>query len=453
MMLSIRGNWAAAKDEHDAYVREQLAQGILRHASRAAVRVQLQAIVECLAAEKGANLKALVAVIPAYAAVTENLSTAQITAFHLWAGIGNSKKPPGKPPVPFSGYLLRIEPINKKAHANVIQCFIAQRATLADPDDQAALVRHIDADLVQCGGLAPAKYRTSRFNPYVKNFSSMAAADPLTADFLRSLNPEIGVMPFNELRKTNAELARFRRLCKDDDVRDQFHKNIVGVFDYDAFTTKKESWDAFDLCRASITRTCPYCNQAYAFTVVRKEDGKGFRPTLDHFLPQHLYPHLALSLDNLIPSCYTCNANLKHKIDFDSLPHLHPLTDDEHIGFTLEMANCWDPDNPDKQAKADFLELISNFDNVKDDARLKMTIQPKSAEAVRSAETFLIEERYAENLPEALGFVWLHVRSIHTVLANLGLKEEHILRFDPTRYQDSLLGKMYAGLHTQFKRP
>lgn len=453
MMLSIRGNWAAAEKKHEDYVCEQLARGIQRHVSRAAVGPQLEAIVRCLASQKRVDLKALVAVIPAYVDVTENLNAVEVTAFHLRAGLEEGTQPIDNGTVEVCAYLRRIGSVAKKAHDPVIKCFIAQRATLASPEDQKALVEHIDADLVQCGGLAKAKYRTSRFNPYVKNFAVMTAMDTLTADFLKSLDKKIGVMPFEELRKTIADLAKFKALCKDDDSRKQFHKNITEVFDYDAFTTKKASWDAFDLCNASRTRTCPYCNQAYAFTVVRKEDGKGFRPTLDHFLPQHLFPHLALSLDNLIPSCYTCNANLKHQTDFNSLTHLHPLIDDEHIGFTLEMADCWDPGNPDETAKADFLELIGNFEKVKDDAKLKMTISPNSPEAIQSAKTFLIEERYAENLPEALGFVWLHIRSVHTILADLGLKEEHILRFDPTRYQDSLLGKMYSGLHTQFKRP
>lgn len=50
--------------------------------------------------------------------------------------------------------------------------------------------------------------------------------------------------------------------------------------------------------------SCPYCNRNYIFTVNRKGSVK---PEIDHFYPKSIYPYLAVSYFNLIPSCPTCN--------------------------------------------------------------------------------------------------------------------------------------------------
>lgn len=49
---------------------------------------------------------------------------------------------------------------------------------------------------------------------------------------------------------------------------------------------------------------CPYCNRNYIFTL--DEKGK-IKPEIDHFYPKTIYPFLAASFYNLIPSCQTCN--------------------------------------------------------------------------------------------------------------------------------------------------
>lgn len=49
---------------------------------------------------------------------------------------------------------------------------------------------------------------------------------------------------------------------------------------------------------------CPYCNRNYIFAL--DEKGK-IKPEIDHFYPKTIYPFLAASFYNLIPSCQTCN--------------------------------------------------------------------------------------------------------------------------------------------------
>lgn len=50
--------------------------------------------------------------------------------------------------------------------------------------------------------------------------------------------------------------------------------------------------------------SCPYCNRNYIFTVNKKGSVK---PEIDHLYPKSIYPYLAVSYFNLIPSCPTCN--------------------------------------------------------------------------------------------------------------------------------------------------
>ncbi len=50
--------------------------------------------------------------------------------------------------------------------------------------------------------------------------------------------------------------------------------------------------------------SCPYCNRNYIFTTSRNGS---IKPEIDHLYPKSLYPYLACSYFNLIPSCPTCN--------------------------------------------------------------------------------------------------------------------------------------------------
>ena len=61
---------------------------------------------------------------------------------------------------------------------------------------------------------------------------------------------------------------------------------------------------AYWLQRQLCVRVCPYCNRMYTTTLYGKN---GVRPDFDHFYPQSIYPYLAVSLFNLIPSCNICN--------------------------------------------------------------------------------------------------------------------------------------------------
>jgi len=229
------------------------------------------------------------------------------------------------------------------------------------------------------------------------------------------------------------------------------------IFNYDSFCKKHpEKWNAYSLCNHSRCRTCPYCNHSYAMTVY--QDGEGaFRPTLDHFYPKTHYPHLALSLANLIPSCYSCNSSLKGDADFFLHKHLHPLFDQENLKFQCTT--------PQKKITA----LVGNVE--KSNKHFKLRLVPiKPCEATtNSLARFALKERYDMLAFEAASFITAQITA-DTLIANLATAKaksrknqtsirmssasikSHSLRFEPNEYQHYLLGRLYFDLHDQFKR-
>lgn len=59
-----------------------------------------------------------------------------------------------------------------------------------------------------------------------------------------------------------------------------------------------------DFINALELNTCIYCNRNYIYSL--NKVGK-IKPEIDHFYPKSIYPFLAASFYNLIPSCQTCN--------------------------------------------------------------------------------------------------------------------------------------------------
>lgn len=84
---------------------------------------------------------------------------------------------------------------------------------------------------------------------------------------------------------------------------------------------------------------CPYCRRNYVNVVTREGDSIfHIKPDLDHFYPKAYYPFLAITLENLIPACQTCNSRLKKEKDFFMEKHNHPLQDGENIFEILKFS-------------------------------------------------------------------------------------------------------------------
>lgn len=75
--------------------------------------------------------------------------------------------------------------------------------------------------------------------------------------------------------------------------------------EYNNWGKREKEYSAYRFVNTLGLKTCPYCNRNYTF-VVDEEKGK-LRPEIDHFYPKSIYPFLAMSFYNLIPSCPICN--------------------------------------------------------------------------------------------------------------------------------------------------
>lgn len=272
--------------------------------------------------------------------------------------------------------------------------------------------------------------------------------------FLRSVRTLLVSSEKQDLDLAVEAFEAFKKKLSPSEI-DLFLKDLASLFDYKKFTNRQPGWDAYDLCDRSKLRTCPYCNHAYAFTLRREKKGL-FRPTLDHFYTKSRYPHLGLTLINLIPSCSTCNSSLKSTKNFYINKHLHPFFDEESIIFRCEVMG------------KEITDIKGVFAELK--ASIKIVVKSKSGciPSKNSIDTFALQARYKELSLEGIEFLAAQIRA-RNLLANMDVSqqndqsgtaldlqseiEEELLRFKPKRYNSYLLGKMYADLHELFKAP
>lgn len=91
---------------------------------------------------------------------------------------------------------------------------------------------------------------------------------------------------------------------------------------------------------------CPYCNRNFIqhIKVGRNRNGKviSVKGQIDHFYPRSLYPYLAITRRNLVPSCPTCNGSSgKHDIDTRKEDMVNPylLKDSRGLRFKMKIVN------------------------------------------------------------------------------------------------------------------
>ena len=95
----------------------------------------------------------------------------------------------------------------------------------------------------------------------------------------------------------------------------------------------------FKLTQALGLKACPYCNEEEIIVWNFEDEGLTIKNSeLDHFYPRELYPYLAISLYNLVPSGKICNqGDCKHNKDtlVEGLKSPFELPDSE--GFLFEL--------------------------------------------------------------------------------------------------------------------
>jgi len=86
------------------------------------------------------------------------------------------------------------------------------------------------------------------------------------------------------------------------------------LFCYKKFQDGNKNWGRHKLLFLMEIEVCPYCQRNY-ISSYEENNSKKTTADLDHFYPKSLYPFLALSLYNFIPSCQICNSRFKGNKD------------------------------------------------------------------------------------------------------------------------------------------
>ena len=184
---------------------------------------------------------------------------------------------------------------------------------------------------------------------------------------------------------------------------------------------KRKTYGSYKFVETLDLKTCPYCNRNYTF-IVDEESGK-LRPELDHFYPKSIYPFLAMSFYNLIPSCPICNHTKSSKVS-ENLINPYDIKDDDFkftykptdISFSQIESKKYDMDSFEiefkkKNENIDIFKLDELYKQHKDivvDLLMKKVYYPKS---------------YIEELENNFGFT---KDEIYRYLLNNYKKEEDL---------------------------
>lgn len=173
------------------------------------------------------------------------------------------------------------------------------------------------------------------------------------------------------------------------------------------------NWAPMDYIKFLNVRYCPYCNAESVYAI--KKSKLTARSALDHYFPQSMYPYLAISLCNLVPSCTRCNTDIKGSRELDYNLHLHPFAESFHdgavfeylplratVGFRPESVKCEDDFDLDIKARAELRNTsqgkkalaLGKFFNV--DTVYNLLFKPEALKAIYRCR--LMGSRYFEML-------------------------------------------------------
>jgi len=201
--------------------------------------------------------------------------------------------------------------------------------------------------------------------------SQPAKLRTLINSFNNFLDTKMVNMPWNSKDYEIATTKELQQICRENQIRNFSKKsktelinliNTNSLNNYDTvnkikfkkfkhhieevFTSFYEkAWDnilnysRYHFVEKHKINTCPYCNRGYIF--IAKTDTKtgSLRPEIDHFFPKSIYPYLAMSFYNLIPSCSVCNHTKKDRDPFkDNLLSPYEI-DYDTSKFTYKLNN------------------------------------------------------------------------------------------------------------------
>lgn len=150
-------------------------------------------------------------------------------------------------------------------------------------------------------------------------------------------NSSTGELNINEIKKLlladkNTMELYIKKWGKYNSV--QSNALLKNIFRFDTLSKRNV---IIDILREMKVTVCPYCNRQYIFTLA---NGKS-RPQIDHYYPKIIYPYLALSLYNMVPSCSLCNMS-KSSLDTYNMPILYPYLEEMGNEIVFEMKGIKD---------------------------------------------------------------------------------------------------------------
>jgi len=178
---------------------------------------------------------------------------------------------------------------------------------------------------------------------------------------------------------------------------------------------------------------CPYCNRQYITDIQNIDSKRIIGPTYDHFFDKKRNAILALSFYNLIPSCFTCNSNLKGSKEFNLEtnlhPYLHEMGDSAKFDFELDTSKIMD------KRKINFkpeLNVLVNANTIE----YKRLVRTPGNENSGNIDVFKLREIYAthsdfvEEIHEKFDAnSTFYANSIKSLLTKLSSNEAEFYRY------------------------
>ena len=231
----------------------------------------------------------------------------------------------------------------------------------------------------------------------------------------------------NQMKKNIAHFKNhFPKAIGDSNTEEKKWKRLYKILRKDIFEKEYNNWSsrtkygAYTFVKKLDLKTCPYCNRNYTFIVDKTGN---LRPELDHFYPKSIYPFLAMSFYNLIPSCPICNHTKSSKVS-ENLINPYDIKDDDFkftykptdISFSEVESKKYNMDSfeiefKNKNENIDIFKLDELYKQHKDivvDLLMKKAYYPKS---------------YIEELEKSFGFT---KDEIYRYLLNNYKKEEDL---------------------------
>lgn len=220
--------------------------------------------------------------------------------------------------------------------------------------------------------------------------NSLSELTQINIEYLKTKMEEIIFTEPKKLKKHITSLSALNQKIKDfNDSRKKSEdyteeekdiKTLINIFNntYEKFSEKKKG-KAYEVIKTLGIRACPYCNLNYIDSIM-DDTQKILRPPLDHYYSKSIYPYLAISFYNLIPSCPACNSSLKLDKNFFTNKHIYPYLDsfDDCAKFVVNIEDL----------KTFYNDLESfNLD-------IEINISDKSDEIKQMEKTFKLIDRY-----------------------------------------------------------